>query len=82
VWGCFDRVVNAACAEEFSALVGRPVVWVPGGHSWMLPRPQAQADILRYLSHGRSFMVDVMDRRRALIGLDADIPATAVSATH
>ena len=61
IWGCFDRIVNAATAQEFSDLVHRDVVWVPGGHSWMLPRPQAQADILRYLGQGRTFMEAVTD---------------------
>jgi pimeloyl-ACP methyl ester carboxylesterase len=68
VWGCFDRIVNAATAQEFSDLVHRDVVWVPGGHSWMLPRPQAQADILRYLGHGRTFMAEVLARRETLLG--------------
>jgi pimeloyl-ACP methyl ester carboxylesterase len=82
IWGCFDRIVNAACAQEFSALVHRPVVWVPGGHSWMLPRPQAQADILRYLPNGRDFMDDVLTRRRKLLGLDASRLTRVFSATH
>ncbi len=82
IWGCFDRIVNAACAQEFSDLVHRPVVWVPGGHSWMLPRPQAQADILRYLGNGRRFMADVLVRRRHLLGLDAPHRATFLSASH
>jgi len=82
IWGCFDRIVNAACAQEFSALVHRPVVWVPGGHSWMLPRPQAQADILRYLPNGRDFMDDVLTRRRKLLGLDASRLTRVFSSTH
>ena len=39
-WGCFDRVVTARTRQEFCDLTGTQVVWVPGGHSWMLPRPQ------------------------------------------
>ena len=62
VWGCFDRIVNAATAQEFSELVHKEVVWVPGGHSWMLPRPQAQTDILRYLAQGRAFVQQVVAR--------------------
>jgi pimeloyl-ACP methyl ester carboxylesterase len=68
VWGCFDRIVNAATAKAFSTLVHRDVVWVPGGHSWMLPRPQAQADILRYLAQGRQFMDEILARRLLLSG--------------
>jgi pimeloyl-ACP methyl ester carboxylesterase len=82
VWGCFDRIVNAACAQEFSDLVHRNVVWVPGGHSWMLPRPQAQADILRYLPNGRSFLDEAMLRRRILLGPEAAGTAQSLSATN
>lgn len=66
-WGCFDRIVTAATAEEFATLTGRQVVWVPGGHSWMLPRPQGQADILTHLAPGRAFLADV-GRRHAVLG--------------
>jgi 3-oxoadipate enol-lactonase len=79
VWGCFDRIVNAATAHEFSGLVHRDIVWVPGGHSWMLPRPQAQTDILRYLGQGRTFMEEILARRRALTGRDMAVePFAAV----
>jgi pimeloyl-ACP methyl ester carboxylesterase len=66
VWGCFDRIVSAHTAREFTELTGIDVVWVPGGHSWMLPRPQAQSDILRYLVRGRAFVSAVADRRARL----------------
>lgn len=66
VWGCFDRVANAAAAAEFSALSKEAVVWVPGGHSWMLPRPQGQVDVLRHLDPGRRFLDRVEARRRRL----------------
>jgi pimeloyl-ACP methyl ester carboxylesterase len=77
VWGCFDRIATAATAAEFAALTGAPLQWVPGGHSWMLPRPQGQADVLRYLSKGRAFMDDVAARRRRLLGLDTPAGARA-----
>jgi len=70
VWGCFDRIVNLATATEFGRLSGRRVVWVPGGHSWMLPRPQGQADVLLHLERGREFRAEVEARRRLLLGLD------------
>lgn len=70
VWGCFDRIVNAATASEFATLAGTDVLWVPGGHSWMLPRPQGQADVLTLLPRGRQFLDSVMARRLTL--LDAD----------
>jgi len=66
VWGCFDRIVDPGTAQEFAHLVGEPVLWVPGGHSWMLPRPQGQADVLRHLERGRRFVDAVTSRRRAL----------------
>jgi hypothetical protein len=68
VWGCFDQICTPATATEFSALTGEPVQWLPGGHSWMLPRPRAQADVLRLLPSGRSFMKKVALRRRELAG--------------
>jgi len=69
VWGCFDRIVNLATAIEFGELTGRTVQWVPGGHSWMLPRPQGQADVLLYLERGRRFRAEMEARRRLLLGL-------------
>lgn len=77
VWGCFDRICTPATAAEFAAITGVPVQWVLGGHSWMLPRPQAQADILRYLDSGRRFLDDVAERRRRLRGLDTPAGARA-----
>jgi hypothetical protein len=65
-WGCFDRVVTARTAHEFCELTGTEVVWVPGGHSWMLPRPRGQGDILRHLSAGQDFVDRMVERRRQL----------------
>jgi pimeloyl-ACP methyl ester carboxylesterase len=67
VWGCFDRIVSPDTAREFADLTGIDVVWVPGGHSWMLPRPQGQVDILRHLGRGREFVAEVIDRREKLM---------------
>jgi pimeloyl-ACP methyl ester carboxylesterase len=77
VWGCFDQICNPATAAEFAALTGEPVQWVPGGHSWMLPRPRGQADALRVLPSGRAFMEKVEARRRTLAGLDTAAGARA-----
>ncbi|MHB8329046.1 MAG: alpha/beta fold hydrolase [Acidimicrobiales bacterium] len=76
-WGCFDRICNAATAAEFAELTGHEVQWVPGGHSWMLPRPQSQADVLRYLERGRQFMAQVAERRWRLLGADSPAGARA-----
>ena len=41
-----------------------PVQWVPGGHSWMLARPQGQTDILTHLAPGREFVARSENRWR------------------
>jgi pimeloyl-ACP methyl ester carboxylesterase len=64
-WGCFDRVVGPAAAADLARAAGTEVVWVPGGHSWMVARPSGQADILRYVESGRRFVAD-LERRRHL----------------
>jgi pimeloyl-ACP methyl ester carboxylesterase len=61
-WGCLDRISNAATAEEFSAIAGVPIHWMPGGHSWMLARPAGQVDILRFLPAGREFLSAIEGR--------------------
>jgi pimeloyl-ACP methyl ester carboxylesterase len=74
LWGCFDRVATEAAAWEFSQCAGTGVTWVPGGHSWMLARPQGQADVLTHLVAGRRFVADVEARWRWLAsgsGLDS-----------
>jgi hypothetical protein len=65
-WGCFDRITPGSTALEFAAIARSPVLWVPGGHSWMLARPQGQADILTHLVQGRTFTAQVDDRWRQL----------------
>ncbi len=65
-WGCFDRIIPGHTALEFASVARAPVLWVPGGHSWMLARPQGQADILTHVARGREFMEHVDDRRRQL----------------
>ncbi len=61
-WGCFDRISDSVCAAEFSEIARTPVQWVPGGHSWMLARPQGQADLLRHVASGQRFMGEVEAR--------------------
>ena len=65
-WGCFDRITPGHTALEFAAIARSPVLWVPGGHSWMLARPQGQADILTHLVRGRGFLAQVETRWRQL----------------
>jgi hypothetical protein len=73
VWGCFDRVANGATAVEFSDIARTPVQWVPGGHSWMLARPQGQADVLTRLASGQRFVARVEDRWRRTAGVDRSL---------
>ena len=63
-WGCFDRITPTAAATEFADIARAPVQWVPGGHSWMLARPQGQSDILLHLARGKEFMAKVETRWR------------------
>lgn len=65
-WGCFDRVATPAAAEEFSRHTDTTTLWVPGGHSWMLARPYGQADILRNVPAGRTFLGKVHHRHRRM----------------
>ena len=52
-----------------------PVQWVPGGHSWMLARPQGQSDILTHLAAGKEFMADVEKRWRQFTARDHTLHA-------
>ena len=63
-WGCFDRITPTPAATEFADIARAPVQWVPGGHSWMLARPQGQSDILTHLAPGKEFMANVEHRWR------------------
>lgn len=63
VWGRFDRLAPPVTAHEFAELADAPVVWVAGGHSWMLARPGTQARILEHHPQGTSFLTQVADRQ-------------------
>jgi len=81
-WGCFDRVVTPRCAKEFCDLAACEIVWVPGGHSWMLPRPQGQAHILKHVPEGRDFLDRVFDRRNDLATSAPVVPIDIYSSRH
>jgi hypothetical protein len=74
-WGCFDRITPGSAATEFAAIARAPVQWVPGGHSWMLARPQGQADILAHLASGKAFMGKVENRWRQFTSRDHTLRA-------
>ena len=59
VWGCFDRITHARTADEFERISGEHVIWVPGGHSWMLARPETQPDVLIHHPRGQQFVRQV-----------------------
>ena len=61
-WGRLDWAIPVRTAKEFAAIVDEPVQWVWGGHCWMLPRPNMQADILLKSDAGRSFLRRVSSR--------------------
>lgn len=65
-WGSFDRVVGASTADEFARCARTTVQWVPGGHSWMLARPQSQADVFTRLGSGKHFVDEVAARTTSL----------------
>jgi pimeloyl-ACP methyl ester carboxylesterase len=69
-WGCFDRITPGSAAAEFAGVAHAPVQWMPGGHSWMLARPQGQSDILIHLAAGREFMAEVEHRWREFTASD------------
>jgi pimeloyl-ACP methyl ester carboxylesterase len=74
-WGCFDRITPGAAATEFASVARAPVQWVPGGHSWMLARPQGQSDILTHLASGQAFMNKVENRWRQFTSRDHTLRA-------
>ena len=73
-WGTFDHLVGTSTADEFARCARTAVQWVPGGHSWMLARPQGQADVLTRLDSGQHFVTRVHARRRQLSGPPARSP--------
>ena len=79
-WGCFDRVTPAAVATEFAEVARAPVQWVPGGHSWMLARPQGQSDVLLHLATGKEFMANVETRWRQFTAHDHTLRAAEFAA--
>ncbi len=74
-WGCFDRVTPGHTALEFASVARAPVLWVPGGHSWMLARPQGQADILTLVARGQEFNTRVEQRWRQMTGAETVLRA-------
>jgi pimeloyl-ACP methyl ester carboxylesterase len=74
-WGCFDHITPSPAAEEFAEVARAPVQWVPGGHSWMLARPQGQSDILAHVAAGQRFMGQAEDRWRQFTSRDRTLRA-------
>jgi hypothetical protein len=74
-WGCFDHITPGSAAAEFASVSRTPTQWVPGGHSWMLARPQGQSDILIHLAAGKEFIVNVENRWRQFTSRDHTLRA-------
>jgi pimeloyl-ACP methyl ester carboxylesterase len=74
-WGCFDRVATGATAREFADVAKTSIQWLPGGHSWMLARPQGQSDVLTHVASGRTFLHQVEDRWRRINSIDRSLRA-------
>jgi pimeloyl-ACP methyl ester carboxylesterase len=66
MWGRFDRIVPASTGREFAEIMGEKVHWVMGGHSWMIPRPAIQLDVLRHSDAGNEFLERTRERARRL----------------
>lgn len=66
MWGRFDRIVPARTGYEFGEIVGQKVHWILGGHSWMIPRPATQLNVLRQTDDGQEFMERVRERAASL----------------
>lgn len=69
MWGRLDRLVPPWAADEFAEITGRPMHWIWGGHSWMIPRPATTIDTLLGAEAGREFLSDIVRRS----GLDLPI---------
>lgn len=59
MWGRFDRLVPPRTGEEFAEIVGRPLHWIWGGHSWMIPRPATTLHHLTSTPTGQAFLEEV-----------------------
>lgn len=66
MWGRYDRIVPPSTGREFAALVGQKMWWVTGGHSWMIPRPATQLNVLRRTAMGQEFLQQVRERAHSL----------------
>jgi hypothetical protein len=69
MWGVFDKITPSATATEFAGVTGCDIVWVLGGHSWMLVEPKMQSGVLSADPRGSRFLGQVHERRRAVVAL-------------
>ena len=69
MWGVLDKITPAVAAGEFATLAGCDVVWVLGGHSWMLVEPKIQGGVLSRDPRGTSFVDAAHERRRAALAV-------------
>jgi pimeloyl-ACP methyl ester carboxylesterase len=64
MWGVLDKITPAVTATEFAGAARCAVVWVVGGHSWMLVEPKIQAGVIATDPRGHDFVEAVLARRR------------------
>jgi len=69
MWGVLDKITPAVAATEFAGVTGCEVVWVLGGHSWMLVEPKIQSGVLTADPRGGRFLDAAHARRRGLLAL-------------
>jgi pimeloyl-ACP methyl ester carboxylesterase len=69
MWGVLDKITPSATATEFAAVTGCDVVWVLGGHSWMLVEPKIQSGVLSTDPRGTRFVDAAHERRRGLLAM-------------
>jgi pimeloyl-ACP methyl ester carboxylesterase len=66
MWGTWDALTPHTTAAQFADTTHTEMVWVPGGHTWMLSNPWVQADTLVTEPHGLEFVQSANARRTVL----------------
>ncbi len=62
-WGLSDQITPSKTAYEFQELIKEEIIWLFGGHSWMLARPSTQSWIFNYHKLGQEFINNVKQRQ-------------------
>lgn len=62
-WGVTDQITPPKTAYEFQDYINEEIIWLFGGHSWMLARPSTQSWIFNYHRLGKKFITKVKQRQ-------------------